>query len=299
MTASRVVAVVGGGPSDRAAVTAGLLLDAGGTALVMTGHPGAVDARLDTSADGPVEVRVDDPAARLEAYRSGAVDPDDDVLAALAAGVDTPLAAVLAWEYARRAAAADWWDVVVVELDGDLPAVRGIAAAGELGAFVESRWPAHVRFASMAAGERADARVRDAHRLALLAAGVEDFLAGTVEVVVAGGVSDAVSARTAGIAELARGAVTPALEPDDEGGYRLGYPAPGPPDSPVTVEGGRLCADHGGVRARLRLPPVLGRCELVDWDFDPRTGRMVVRFVPDPALWPPDLVPSGPVGRAG
>ena len=34
---------------------------------------------------------------------------------------------------------------------------RRIAAAGELAAFVESQWPANVRFASMAAGARADA----------------------------------------------------------------------------------------------------------------------------------------------
>ena len=295
MTGTRVVVVLGGGPADRAAVTAGRLLDTGGRALVLTGHPSAVDPRLDTSVDGTVEVRIDDPSARLEAYRSGAVDPDDDVLAALSAGGDTPLAAVLGWEYARRAAAAEWWDTVVVELDGDLAAVRRIAAAGQLASFVESRWPAHVRFASMAAGERADARVREAHRLSLLASDVVDFLAGAVEVVVAG---DA-AGRTAAMAELARGAVVPDVRPDDEGGYLLRYAAPAAPDAPVTIEGDGLRVEHDGVRALLPLSPLLRRCELVGSRFEADPGRVVVSFVPDPALWPPDLVPSGPADRAG
>ncbi|MBB0991453.1 hypothetical protein G6009_08280, partial [Dietzia sp. SLG510A3-30A2] len=102
MSRTRVVVVLGGDPEDRAGVTADLLADPGCTALILTGHPDAVDPRLDVSEDGPVEVRVDDPTARLETYRSGAADPDDDVLAALAAGGDAPLAAVLGWEYARR-----------------------------------------------------------------------------------------------------------------------------------------------------------------------------------------------------
>ena len=202
MNHTRVVVVLGGDPAERAGVTGGLLADPGRTALVLTGHPDAVDPRLDTSDEGPVEVRADDPTARLEAYRSGAADPDDDVLAALSAGGDTPLAAVLGWEYARRAAASGYWDVVVVELDGDLAAVRRIAAAGELAAFVESRWPANVRFASMAAGARADARVREAHRLALLAGDVAGFLAGPLEVIVVGRAPE----RTAAMAALARSA---------------------------------------------------------------------------------------------
>src|SRR5699024_8018633 len=156
------------------------------------------------------------------AYRSGAADPDDDVLAALAAGGDTPLAAVLGWEYARRAASSEYWDVVVVELDGDLTAVRRLAAAGELAAFVESRWPANVRFASMAAGGRADVRVREAHRLALLAGDVAGFLAGRIETIVVGSPAGS----TAAMATLARGAVTPVVAPDGEGGYRVEYPAP-------------------------------------------------------------------------
>lgn len=214
MTESRVVVVLGGDPTERAAVTAAVLGRARGSALVLTGYPHAVDPGLDTSENGPVEVRADDPAARLEAYLSGAVDPDDDVLAALAAGGDTPLAAVLGWEYARRAAVAGYWETVVVELDGDLAAVRRIAAAGDLAEFVESRWPAHVRFASMAAGDLADLRVREAHRLALLAQGVADFLAGPVEVVPAG----SGAARTAAMVALARGVVEPQIAPDGEGG---------------------------------------------------------------------------------
>src|SRR5699024_8017203 len=138
--------------------------------------------RLDAGDVGPVEVRPDVPAARLSSFVDGA---GDEVLAALALGGDGVLASVLGWEYARRAAAAQAWDLVVVELDGDLAGVRRIAAAGELAAFVESRWPAHVRFASMAAGDRADARLREAHRLSQLASDVSAFLAGMVEVVVA------------------------------------------------------------------------------------------------------------------
>lgn len=287
--------MLGGDPGDRARVTADELADGELTALVLTGHPDAVDPRLDVSEAGSVEVRVDDPTARLEAYRSGAADPDDDVLAALAAGGDTPLAAVLGWEYARRAAVSDYWDVVVVELDGDLTAVRRIAAAGELAAFVESRWPANVRFASMAAGGRADVRVREAHRLALLAGDVADFLAGSIEIRVAG----APAGGTAEMAALARGAVTPVVAPDGQGGYRVEYPAPTRPSAPVSVEGDRLRLEFDGFRAVMSMPALLSRCVLTDSVFEPDTGRVVVRFLPDPDLWPPNLVPSGSADRAG
>ncbi|AVM64990.1 hypothetical protein M3B38_09865 [Dietzia cinnamea] len=295
MNHTRVVVVLGGDPAERAGVTGGLLADPGRTALVLTGHPDAVDPRLDTSDEGPVEVRADDPTARLEAYRSGAADPDDDVLAALSAGGDTPLAAVLGWEYARRAAASGYWDVVVVELDGDLAAVRRIAAAGELAAFVESRWPANVRFASMAAGARADARVREAHRLALLAGDVAGFLAGPLEVIVVGRAPE----RTAAMAALARGAVRPEVAPDGAGGYRVEYPVPTPPSAPASVEGDRLRLEHDGFRATLGLPPLLTRCVLVDSTFDADAGRVRLRFLPDPDLWPQNLVPSGSAGTAG
>lgn len=295
MSATRVVVVLGGGPGDRAHLTADLLVDPVRTALVLTAHPDAVDPRLDVSEEGPVEVRVDDPTARLEAYRSGAVDPDDDVLAALAAGGDTPLAAVLGWEYARRAAASSYWDIVVVELDGLMTAVRRVAAAGELAAFVESRWPANVRFASMAAGGRADVRVREAHRLALLAGDVADFLAGPVEIRVAG----APAGDTAAMAALARGAVTPVVAPDGEGGFRVECPAPTRPSSPASVEGDRLRLEFDGFRASLNLPPLLSRCVLTDSAYEPAAGRVVLRFLPDPDLWPPNLVPSGSADRAG
>lgn len=295
MSGTRVVVVLGGGPEDRARVTADVLVDPGTTALVLTGHPDAVDPRVDVSEDGPVEVRVDDPTARLEAYRSGAADPDDDVLAALAAGGDAPLAAVVGWEYARRAAASEFWDIVVVELDGDLAAIRRIAAAGELAAFVESRWPANVRFASMAAGGRADARVREAHRLALLAGDVADFLAGPIEIVVAGSRDAGVGARAA----LARGAVVPVVEPDGEGGYRVEYPAPSRPSAPASIEGDRLRLEFDGFRAVVTLPSLLSRCELTGSVFDPDAGRMVLSFLPDPDLWPPNLVPAGSPGHAG
>ena len=295
MTGSRVLVVMGGAPEARSAAVADRLLDAGGTALVLTGHPGTVDARLDTADDGPVEVRVDDPLARLGAYRSGAEDPDDEVLAALAVGSDAPLAAVLGWEYARRAAAAAVWDVVVVELDGDLAAARRLAAAGELAAFVESRWPAHVRFAAMAAGDRAGNRVREAHRLALLAAGVAEFLAGPVEVVVVGDERS----RTSALAALARGVAAPTVTEDGDGGYRVEYPVPGPPTSPASVEVGGFRVELDGFRAVLPLPALLTRCVLVDSHFDADRGSVVARFVPDPSLWPPNLVPSGFADRAG
>lgn len=295
MNHTRVVVVLGGDPAERAGVTGGLLADPGRTALVLTGHPHAVDPRLDTSDEGPVEVRADDPTARLEAYRSGAADPDDDVLAALSAGGDTPLAAVLGWEYARRAAASGYWDVVVVELDGDLAAVRRIAAAGELAAFVESRWPANVRFASMAAGARADARVREAHRLALLAGDVAGFLAGPLEVIVVGRAPE----RTAAMAALARGAVRPEVVPDGAGGYRVEYAVPTAPSAPASVQGGRLHLEHDGFRAVLGLPPLLTRCVLADSTFDADAGRVRLRFLPDPDLWPQNLMPAGSAGTAG
>lgn len=295
MKETRVVVVMGADPAQRAVRTADLLTGTGGTALLLTGHPDAVDPRLDTGESGRVEVRADDPTARLEAYRSGAVDPDDDVLAALSAGADTPLSAVLGWEYARRAAAAGYWDVVVVELDGDLAAVRRLAAAGQLAAFVESRWPAHVRYASMAAGDLADVRVREAHRLALLADDVADFLAGPLRVVVAGGAPE----RTTAMAELARGAVTPDIETDDAGTYLVTYPSPAMPSTPATVDGTALRLEHDGFEAVLPLPSLLARCVLTGSDYDAAAGRVILRFVPDPDLWPPNLVPSGFAGRAG
>jgi arsenite-transporting ATPase len=295
VTGTRVVIVMGGDPADRSHATAELLLDDGGTALILTGDPDAVDPRLDTTDEGPVEVRADDPTTRLEAYRSGAVDPDDDVLAALATGSDAPLAAVLGWEYARRAAAAGVWDTVVAELDGDLAAVRRIAAAGDLSAFVESRWPAHVRFASMAAGDRADSRVREAHRMSLLATDVSDFLAGPIEVVAVG----SAPGRTVALAELARGAVTPSVAPDGSGGYRMECPVPAPPVSSPTVEGDGLRLEHHGFRALLPLPALLSRCVLVASHFDPGECTVVATFVPDPDLWPPNLVPTGSADRSG
>lgn len=295
MTGTRIIVVLGDDPRARSAVIADRLLEIGGTALVLTGHPEGIDGRLDTADDGPVEVRVDDPIARLDAYRSGAVDPDDEVLAALAVGGDSPLAAVLGWEYARRAAAVGVWDVVVVELEGGLAGVRRVAAAGELSAFVESRWPAHRRFASMAAGDRAGNRVREAHRLALLAADVADFLAGPVEVVVVGDETR----RTSALAALARGAAAPAVTGDGEAGYRVECPVPGPLTAAVSVEAGGLRVELAGFRAVLPLPALLSRCVLVGSHYDTDRGSMVARFVPDPALWPPNLARSGSADRSG
>ena len=294
MKDTRVVVVMGGDPTDRAEQTADIIAGDGGTALILTGHPGAVDSRLSTPTGCGVEVRADDPVARLEAFRSGAADPDDDVLAALSVGADTPLSAVLGWEYARRAAASRYWDMVIVELDGDLAAVRRIASAGELTAFVESRWPAHVRFASMAAGDHADVRVREAHRVALVAADVAAFLSGPVEVVVAGGRPEL----TAAMAELARGAVTPEIVAEN-GTYLVTYPAPTRPASTATVNGEMLQLEHDGFRAVLPLPALLVRCVLTDVDYDDDAESVVLRFTPDPDLWPSNLVPTGAAGRAG
>lgn len=294
MKDTRVVVVMGGDPTDRAEQTADIISRDGGTALILTGHPGAVDSRLSTPGGYDVEVRADDPVARLEAFRSGAADPDDDVLAALSVGADTPLSAVLGWEYARRAAASRYWDMVIVELDGDLAAVRRIASAGELTAFVESRWPAHVRFASMAAGDHADVRVREAHRVALVAADVAAFLSGPVEVVVAGGRPEL----TAAMAELARGAVTPEIVAEN-GTYLVTYPAPTRPASTATVNGEMLQLEHDGFRAVLPLPALLVRCVLTDVDYDDDAESVVLRFTPDPDLWPSNLVPTGAAGRAG
>lgn len=295
MSDTRVVVVLGGDHPARSSVIADLLLEHGGTSLVLTNSPETVDSRLDTGESGPVELRVDDPVARLEAFRSGAVNPDDDVLAALSVGSDGPLAAVLGWEYARRAAAAGAWDVVVVELDGDATAVRKIAAAGELAAFVETRWPANVRFASMAAGDRADTRTREAHRLWQLTCDVSEFLSGGVEVVVAGAAPEP----TAAMSALARGAVTPAVSADGNGGFRVELAVPGPPTVPPSIEGERLRLDFPVLSYTVPLPALLSRCVLVDSSFDPAASAVVAEFVPDPQLWPSNLVPAGYPGRAG
>lgn len=295
MSGTRVVVVLGGDLPTRSSRIAELILGHGGTALLLTGYPGAVDRRLDTGDDGPVEVRADDPAARLGSYVSGAPDPDDDVLAALAAGGDGPLSAVLGWEYARRAAAAGAWDLVVVELDGDLAGVRRIAAPGALATFVEQRWPEHVRFASMAAGDRADARTREAHRQALLAADVADFLADEVEVVVAGETPD----RTASLVDFVRGTVTPRVTEDGRGGFRAEFEVPDPPTRPVSVAGDRLRIEFDGAGTSLRLPAMLSRCVLVGSTFDATAGVVVAEFVPDPDLWPSNLVPAGSTERSG
>ena len=297
MSGARVVIVLGGDPPARSEAIAELLLASGGTALILTADPGAVDPRLDTSEDGPVEVRLDDHTARLEAYRSGAAEPEDDVLAALAAGGDSPLAAVLGWEYARRAAGAGAWDTVVVELDGELAAVRRIAAAGELVAFVESRWPVHVRFASMAAGERADPRVREAHRLSLLTADVARFLTSSVEVVAVGSGAD----RNAELAALARGVVRPTVAADGRGGYLVEcrVPVPARPIGPPVVVADGLRVEHDGFRVVLPLPALLSRCVLAESDFDADAGRVTATFIPDPDLWPPNLVPAGSESSTG
>src|SRR5699024_4121639 len=259
VSGSRVVVVLGGDLDSRSSTVADIIRDHGGTALVLTGHPGSVDRRLDTGDDGPVEVRPDDPAARLSSFVAGSVDADDEVLAALALGGDGVLASVLGWEYARRAAAAQAWDLVVVELDGDLAGVRRLAAAGELAAFVESRWPAHVRFAAMAAGARADARLREAHRLSQPASDVSACLAG---------VAGATPHRTAALADLVRGAVAPVVAEDGHGGFRAELAVPAHPPTPVTVDGGRLRLEFDGVRAALPLPALLARCTLVDPTYD-------------------------------
>lgn len=295
MSGVRVVVVLGGDHRARSVALADLVLDHGGTALVLTTSPGGVDARLDTGDDGPVEVRPDDAVSRLQSYLAGAADPDDDVLAALAAGAEGPLSSTLGWEYARRATAAAVWDLVVVELDGELAAVRRLAAAGELAAFVESRWPAHVRFAAMAAGDRADTRLREAHRLAVLAGDVAGFLADDVEVRVVG----EEPARTAALADLVRGAVTPETTEDGRGGFRVTIPVPEEPSVPVTVEGGRLRLEFPGVRSAVPLPALLTRCVLVDSGIDEDAGAAVCDFVPDPAQWPTHLVPAGSTQRPG
>lgn len=295
MSGVRVVVVLGGDHRRRSRVLADLVLDHGGTALVLTTRPGGVDARLDTGDDGTVEVRPDDAVGRLESYVAGAADPDDDVLAALAAGAEGPLSSVLGWEYARRAAAVAAWDLVVVELDGELAAVRRLAAPGELAGFVESRWPAHTRFAAMAAGDRADARLREAHRLVAVASDVADFLADDVEVHVVG--DD--PARIAALADLVRGAVAPEVAEDGRGGFRVTVPVPEEPSVPVTVDAGRLCLEFVGARAVVPLPALLTRCVLVGSGMDETACSVVCDFVPDPDLWPSHLVPAGSVRRSG
>src|SRR5699024_2350401 len=126
---SRGVVGLGGDLDSRSSAVAEIIRDHGGTALVLTGHPGCVDRRLDSGDDGPVEVRPDDPAARLSSFVAGSVDADDEVLAALALGGDGVLASVLGWEYARRAAAAPAWELVEVALAGEGAGVRRVGGA--------------------------------------------------------------------------------------------------------------------------------------------------------------------------
>lgn len=292
----RVVVVLGGDRSDRSTVLADVVLTAPGRTLVLTCGHGALDPRLDTADAGGVEVRRLDPGALVRDYVGGADDPQDEVLAALAVGPDAPLARTLVWEYVRRAAASAFWGTVVVDLDGADAAPRVLAAPGRLLAFVDRRWPPHRRFAAMAAGERAETRIRMAHRLADLCSGVRDLLAG-VELVAAGADPHHVMA----LAELARGAVETVLTGDPRAGYVLEVPVPAPVDEAPRLEDEQLVLVVEALEVAVTLPPVLRRCLLVGSDHlpDDRGGRMRVHFRPDPRQWPPHLAPAGAVDDDG
>jgi len=302
---ARVVVVLGGDTRQRAAATAALLsvshpAGGGGRALLLTPAPAAVDPALDTGEDGAVEVRHDDPSGRVASFLAGdevpcGPDGPDEWLAALATGGDSPLAATLCLEYARRAAGAGWWDTVVVELDGEAAALRRLAAPTELAALVERRWPAHRRYASMAAGERAEPRVRAAHLVAGLAADVAGFLRGV-------GVH-AVGPDAAALGELASlvvGRSTGTVEGDPGSGYSFALSLPSAPVGPVRVADERLRVPLEPLELALALPALLLRCVPGDATFggvDP--GRLVVRFDPDPELWPPSLVPDRAAPASG
>ena len=96
-----------------------------------------------------------------------------------------------------------------------------------------------------------------------------------------------------------RGAVQPDIETDDAGTYLVTYPSPTMPSAAATVDGAMLRLDHDGFEAVLPLPSLLARCVLTGSDYAAAAGRVILRFVPDPDLWPPNLVPSGFAGRAG
>ena len=296
MSASRTVLVVGGSPAARSRRVGDLIDGCGGTALVLTADPVGLDPRLDAGDDGPVEVRYDDPAARVASFLSGAVAPEDPVLGALAVGTDAPLAATLGFEYARRACEAAAWDLVVLEIDGDLSALRRFAAPGALAAFVEEHWPANVRFASIAAGERAEPLLRDAQRIAETATAVGAWLATGPDVVAA---EPEEAAGLCELIDLARGALVPALEGDPATGYRLRIPLATEPGGPVRVEGGRALVPLAGVDVSLALPAVLRRCVLSGSRHEAGSGVLVAEFRADENLWPPDLVRPVDASTAG
>ena len=60
-----------------------------------------------------------------------------------------------------------------------------------------------------------------------------------------------------------------------------------------------LQLEHDGFRAVLPLPALLVRCVLTDVDYDDDAESVVLRFTPDPDLWPSNLVPTGAAGGAG
>ncbi|MBB1044393.1 hypothetical protein G6018_07715, partial [Dietzia sp. DQ11-44] len=74
---------------------------------------------------------------------------------------------------------------------------------------------------------------------------------------------------------------------------------PARPTTPPSVEGDGLRVVLDGIRTMLRLPALLSRCTLVASHFDPGACAVIASFVPDPELWPPNLVPSGFADRSG
>ena len=301
--AVRAVVVLGGDRADRSRAVAELVQGAtsrrGRTepdrVLVLTCGHDELDPRTGTSADGRVELRRLEPTRLVGAYLAGASDPQDEVLAALATGTDAPLARTLLLEYARRAVASAFWATVVIDLDGGETAPRVLAAPDRLLAFVDRLWPAHRRFAAMAAGDRAEMRIRVAHQLAELSTGVRDFLAG-VELVGAG----EHPGRMTALAELARGGAPAALSGDHRDGYVLEVAVPVPLADEPHVEGQHLVLIVEALEVRVELPAVLRRCLLVDTECPTVAGETLVRahFRPDPEQWPPHLTPDETVGAS-
>lgn len=282
----RLVLLIGGDPSARARLVRKRLSGVTTPALLLTATPEMVD-QWEAGTDTLVEVRADSPADNVDAWRAGALDPEDPVHAALAVGADSPLSALVGWEYVRRALEARFWSTVVVDLDGTYTAARRAAAVGELDRFVESHWPENQRFAAMAAGDGAEPRLREAHRIAITIAAVETMLAGPAEIIVATDDPGEVRRRTA-LLNLARGATEVEISGSGRAGFSARLAVPSMPESEPRVRGRRLHTEVEGVPVSVRLPAVLSRCELTDVGQDGE--YLTMEFLPDRELWSPRLI---------
>lgn len=283
----RLVLVVGGDPVARARSVADRVSGMTTPALVLTATPEVLAAGWTDGTQPLVEVRAQSPLDNVAAWRAGAADPEDPVHSALAVGADSPLAVLAGWEYVRRACSSRFWSTVVVDLDGTYAAARRAAVVAELGDFVERNWPENQRFSAMAAGDSAEPRLREAHRISMTVAEVEEMLSGPAEVIVAND-DEGERDRIAALVDLARGAVDVDVAGTAGSGFTARFAVPATPDAEVRIRGRRLHTEVEGVPVSVRLPAVLARCRLDSALRD--GGDLLVEFSVDPELWPGHLV---------